>query len=105
MIGKKQPIVRLTQFSPMELENWLIDHMVVNPWMIKKNLRHDGTIDKYKARLVAKGYTQKEGKNLFDTYSHVARLATIRVLLSLVASHGLLIDQMDVKTTFCNGEL
>jgi hypothetical protein len=35
----------------------------------------------------------------------VARLTTIRVLLSLVASHGILLHQMDVKTTFLNGEL
>jgi hypothetical protein len=35
----------------------------------------------------------------------VARLTTIRVLLSLAASHGLLVHQMDVKTTFLNGEL
>jgi hypothetical protein len=35
----------------------------------------------------------------------VARLTTIRVLLSLAASHGLLIHQMDVKTSFLNGEL
>ena len=51
------------------------------------------------------GYTQKEGEEFFDTYSPVARLTTIRVLLSLVASHGLLIHQMDVKTAFLNGEL
>ena len=56
-------------------------------------------------RLVAKGYTQKEGKDYFDTYSPVAHLMTIRVLLSLAASHGLLIHHMDVKTTFLNGEL
>ena len=36
----------------------------------------------------------------------MARLTTIRVLLSLAASHGLLVDQMDVKkTAFLNGEL
>jgi hypothetical protein len=74
-------------------------------WVLKKKHRLDGTIDKYKARLVAKGYTQKEDKDFFDTYSHVARLTTICVLLSLAASHGLLIHQMDVKTTFLNGEL
>ena len=72
--------------------------------MFKKKLRSDGTIEKYKARLVAKGYTQK-GENFFDTYSPVARLTTIRVLLFLAASYGLLIHQMDIKTAFLNGEL
>jgi hypothetical protein len=72
---------------------------------VQKKFRQDGTIDKYKARLVAKGYTQKEDKDFFDTYSLVARLTTIRILLSLAVSHGLLIHQMDVKTAFLNGEL
>jgi hypothetical protein len=79
--------------------------MIVNPWVFKKKLRPDGTIDKYKARLVTKGYTQKEGQDFFDTYSPIARLTTIRVLLSLASSHGLLIHQMDIKTAFLNGEL
>jgi hypothetical protein len=74
-------------------------------WVFKKKLRLDGTIDKYKAMLVAKGYTQKEGKDFFDTYSPVARLTIIRVLLSLATSHGLLIHQMDVKIAFLIGEL
>jgi hypothetical protein len=74
-------------------------------WVSKKNLRPDGNIERYKARLVIKGYSQKEGEDFFNTYSHVARLTTIRVLLSLAASHGLLIHQMDIKTTFLNGEL
>jgi hypothetical protein len=74
-------------------------------WVFKKKLRPDGTIEKNKARLVAKGYNQKEGEDFFDTYSLVARLTTIRVLLSLATSYGLLVHQMDVKTTFLNGEL
>jgi len=74
-------------------------------WIFKKKFKPDGTIDKYKARLVAKGYTQKKGEDFFDTYSPVARLTTIRALISLAASYGLIIHHMDVKTAFLNGEL
>jgi hypothetical protein len=74
-------------------------------WVFKKKLRPNGTIERYKARLVAKGYTQKEGEDFFDTYSPVVRLTRIRVLISLAASYGLTIHQMNVKTTFLNGEL
>jgi hypothetical protein len=73
--------------------------------VFKEKLRPDGTIERYKARLVAKGYTQKEGEDFFDTYSPVAQLTTIRVLLSLAASYGLIIHQMNVKTTFLNREV
>ena len=74
-------------------------------WIFKKKLKPDGTIDKYKARLVAKGYTQNKDEDFFDTYSPVTRLTTIRALIFLAASYGLIIHQMDVKTTFLNGEL
>jgi hypothetical protein len=73
--------------------------------LFKKKFKADGTIEKYKVRLVAKGYTQKEGEYLFDTYSPVGRLTTIRVMLSLATSYGILIHQIDVKTTFLNEKL
>jgi hypothetical protein len=74
-------------------------------WVFKKKLRPDGTIERYKARLVIKGYSQKKGENFFYTHSPVARMTTICVLLSLAASHGLLVHQMDVKTPFLTREL
>ena len=40
-----------------------------------------------------------------DTYSPVARLTTIHVLLPLAAPYGLIVHQMDMKTTFLKGEL
>ena len=58
---------------------------------VQKKLRPYGTIKKYKARFVAKDYIQKEGEDFFDIYSPVAQLTTIRVLLSLATSYGLLV--------------
>ena len=60
----------------------------------------DGTINKFKAILVAKGFTQKQGIDYFDTYSLVARIAIIRVLVALASIHKMVIHQMDVKTAF-----
>ncbi|GKD81641.1 zinc finger, CCHC-type containing protein, partial [Tanacetum coccineum] len=51
------------------------------------------------------GFRQKEGIDYFDTYAPVARITTIRLLLALAAIHNLVIYQMDVKTTFLNGDL
>ncbi|KAL0374258.1 UNVERIFIED_CONTAM: Retrovirus-related Pol polyprotein from transposon TNT 1-94 [Sesamum radiatum] len=56
-------------------------------------------------KLVAKGFKQKEGIDYFDTYSSVARLTTIRVLIALASVYSLPIHQMDVKTAFLYGEL
>ncbi|GKC30746.1 zinc finger, CCHC-type containing protein, partial [Tanacetum coccineum] len=51
------------------------------------------------------GFRQKEGNDYFDSYAPVARITTIKLLLALAAIHNLLIHQMDVKTTFLNGDL
>ncbi|KAG8482909.1 hypothetical protein CXB51_024232 [Gossypium anomalum] len=74
-------------------------------WIFKKKMKVDGTIDKFKARLVAKGFTQKQCIDYFDTYAPVARIATIRLLISLTSIYNLVVHQMDVKTAFLNREL
>jgi hypothetical protein len=74
-------------------------------WVFKIKRKSDGSIDRYKARLVAQGYTQQAGIDFNDTYAPVAKFATIRLMLALVAHHDLELHQMDVETAYLNGIL
>ena len=74
-------------------------------WVFRRKYNTDGSIQTFKARLVAKGFRQKEGVDYFDTYAPVARISSIRVLLALASVYNLFVHQMDVKTTFLNGNL
>ena len=62
-------------------------------------------METYKARLVAKGYNQKVGIDYEETFSPVAMLKSIRILLSIAAHYDYEIWQMDVKTAFLNGHI
>ena len=65
----------------------------------------DGNVVTYKARLVAKGFTQRQGIDYEETFSPVAMLKSIRILLAIAAYYDYEIWQMDVKTAFLNGML
>nr|GFB07335.1 retrovirus-related Pol polyprotein from transposon TNT 1-94 [Tanacetum cinerariifolium] len=57
------------------------------------------------ARLVAKGYQQEEGIDFEESFAPVARIEAIRIFIANAASKNMTIYQMDVKTSFMNGEL
>jgi hypothetical protein len=74
-------------------------------WVFITKLNEKGEIKKHKARLVAKGYYQKAGIDYTDIYAPVARMDTVRMMISLAAQMGWEIFQMDIKSAFLHGTL
>jgi len=63
-----------------------------------------GSIERYKAQFVVKGYTQTYGIDYLETFSLIAKMNTVRVLLSLAANYGWELQQFDLKNTFLHRE-
>ena len=74
-------------------------------WVYKTKLNEKGELEKHKARLVSNRYAQKYGVDYDETFSSVARMDTIRAILSIATQKQWVVYQMDVKSTFLNGIL
>ena len=70
-------------------------------WVYTVKVGPNGQVDRLKARLVAKGYTQVYG----DTFSPVAKIASVHLLLSMAAMCSWPLFQLDIKNVFLHGDL
>ena len=77
---------------------------LLNKWVFRIKTEPDGK-RRFKDRLVVKGYSQRKGIDYAEIFSPVLRLTSIRILLSIVASENLHLEQMDAKTAFLHGDM
>ncbi|KAK9185737.1 hypothetical protein WN943_026096 [Citrus x changshan-huyou] len=106
MTAMKDEIIALEQNQTWELVPKPKDVKPIScRWVYKIKHCPDGSIERYKARLVARGFSQQYELDYNETFSPVAKLTTIRVLLALAANKSWNLWQMDVKNAFLHGEL
>nr|GEU60221.1 hypothetical protein [Tanacetum cinerariifolium] len=86
-------------------EKWLNSMNVKIKWLFKKKTDIDGAVHTYKARLMEKGYTQTPRIDYQETFSPVADIRAIRILIARATYYDYEIWKMDVKTAFLNGYL
>ncbi|GJU03975.1 retrovirus-related pol polyprotein from transposon TNT 1-94 [Tanacetum coccineum] len=77
--------------------------IIETKWVFRNKLDENGVVSRNKARLVAQGYNQQEGIDYDETYTLVARLESIRILLAYACTLDFKLFQMDVKSAFLNG--
>ena len=80
-------------------------NLVSCKWVFKLKLNNDGSISRYKAKLVAKGFHQQAGVDFHETFSHVVKPATVRLVLAIVVSCRWELRQLDVSNAFLHGFL
>ena len=78
---------------------------ISSKWVYKVKTRTNGSVERYKAHLIARGFSQQYGLDYDETFSPVAKITTVRVLIALVASKSWKLWKMDVKKAFLHGEL
>ena len=80
-------------------------NVVGSKWVFKAKRDASGNVVRYKAQLVTQGFSQIPSVDYFDTYAPVAKLASVRTVLTITNRHNFELHQVDIKGAYLNGDL
>nr|GEX25234.1 retrovirus-related Pol polyprotein from transposon TNT 1-94 [Tanacetum cinerariifolium] len=109
-----EPLIGITTRSRIRDSEAALAHKCLYPygktiiglkWVFRNKVDEVGVVTKNKARLIAKGYKQEEGIDYDETFAPVARLEAIIIFLAYASYMGVIVYQMDMKSTFLNGKI
>ncbi|MCO5569478.1 hypothetical protein L7F22_023190 [Adiantum nelumboides] len=90
-------------------DTWDLVHLpsgkkaIGSKWVYKVKCKSNGSVERYKARLVAKGYEQTKGLDYDETFSPVAKMTTVRLVIAMASMFGWKLGQMNVNNAFFVG--
>ena len=95
--------------SLMENRTWVLvprpsnANIVTGKWVYAIKKDESGKIIRYKSRWVARGFTQVKGLDYHEVFAPTVRSTSIRIILSIICTRGMVAMQYDVETAFLNG--
>jgi hypothetical protein len=105
VVAMKEELNNFTRNDVWHLVPRPNQNVVGTKWVFRNKQDEHGVVTRNKAWLIAKGYSQVKGLDFGETYTPVAWLESIRILLAYATYHGFKLYQMDVKSAFLNGPI
>ena len=85
----------LEEMAALDKNNtWVVTTLPANKrvvgckWVFTVKQTPDGKVERYKDRLVAKGYSQTYVVDYDETFAPVAKMNTIRIIISIAVKHS-----------------
>nr|KAJ0214264.1 hypothetical protein LSAT_V11C400184490 [Lactuca sativa] len=92
-------------------QTWIISELppsrkpIGGKCVYKIKYNSNGEVDRFKAGLVAKGYNQRDGIDYEETFSPIAKIVTIRIVITLGVNSDWMFFQFDINNSFLYNDL
>ncbi|XP_014489903.1 uncharacterized protein LOC106752681 [Vigna radiata var. radiata] len=81
------------------------ENIIYSKWVFKTKYEADGSIERRKEILIARGFQQTTGINFYETFSHMVKSSSVKIILAIAVHFNWDVRQLDINNAFLNGNL